>query len=178
VVEGTHEDLDRIVAMDDDVDHLHAEVLNYITALAREELNTADTKRIEDEIEIANNLEAIGDLIETNLVVQGRRRLENQVEFSKAGESAVRPLCEEVVRGLRDVLKAVAEDDRSLALEVNARKEHVKELANAANESFSADLFGGDAEQVMKFRIESDIVHQISRLFYHVRRIAKTIAGE
>ncbi|MDF1861300.1 MAG: Na/Pi symporter, partial [Verrucomicrobiales bacterium] len=178
VVEGTHEDLDRIVAMDDDVDHLHAEILNYITDLAREELQTSETKSLEGEIEIANNLEAIGDLIETNFVTQGRRRIENKVEFSKEEESAVRPLYREVVRGLRDVLKAVAENDRSLAREVNARKEKVKELANAANEEFSGELFSGDAARVMRFRIESDIVHQISRLFYHVRRIAKTVGEE
>ena len=86
-------------------------------------------------------------------------------------------LYEEVVRGLRDVLKAVADDDGPLAREVIARKEHIKDLASAANEEFATNLMGGGVDHVIQFRIESDILHQITRLFYHVRRNAKTVAG-
>lgn len=177
VVEGTGEDLDRIVAMDDDVDHLHAEILNYLAVLAREELGTTETKRLEIEVEIANNLEAIGDLIETNLVAQGRRRLENKLEISERRKDAVRPLYEAVALALGDVLKALANEDRALAQDVILRKDLIQELSNAANGESAGEFFGGDTDRVVQFRIESDIIDQIRRLYYHVKRIGKAIAG-
>ena len=178
VIEGTQKDLDRVAAMDDDVDLLHTEILNYIALLAREELNTAGTRLVENELEIANNLEAIGDLIENNFVARGQRRLEGKVEFSPAAREACNRLYTEVARGMSDVLSALAGSGPSLAQEVIERKTEIRDLASAANEEFARDLLGGDAESVTRFRIESDIVQQILRLFYHVRRVAKSISDE
>ena len=70
----------------------------------------------------------------------------------------------------------LAENDIESAREVIARKQQIKDLANAANEEIASQLFRKAGENVTRFRIASDIVHQIGRLFYHVRRIAKTIA--
>ena len=48
-------------------------------------------------------------------------------------------------------------------------------MANAATEQIAAELLSGDS--VKQFRVEVDIVNQILRLFYHVRRIAKAVAS-
>lgn len=178
VVEGTGQDLDRVVAMDDDVDFLHAEILDYIAALGRRELNTSESKQLEEAIEIANNLEAIGDLIETNLVAQGRRRLERNLELSKTRLRVVRLLYEAVIRAMDDIQRALAESDKALAREVISRKEEIRELAIVAGEGFAEELMAGEADSIARFRIESDIISQISRLSYHMRRIAKTIVSE
>jgi phosphate:Na+ symporter len=178
VVEGTSADLDRVVAMDDDVDLLHAEILNYIALLGREELNTGESEQLEDAIEIANDLEAIGDLIGTNLVAQGRRRLEQKLELSETRLQALRPLYEAVIRAMDDVRRALTENDKALAQEVISRKEEIRKLTVTAGEGFAEELRGGAADGITRFRIGSDIINQITRLFYHMRRIAKTIVGE
>ncbi len=178
VVEGTSADLDRVVAMDDDVDFLHTEILNYIALLGREELNTGESEQLEDAIEIANDLEAIGDLIGTNLVAQGRRRLEQKVEISETRLQAIRPLYEAVIRAMDDVRRALTENDKALAREVVSRKEEIRKLTIAAGEGFAEELRGGAPDGIARFRIGSDIINQITRLFYHMRRIAKTTAGE
>ena len=51
------------------------------------------------------------------------------------------------------------------------------ELPAAANEEFASRMLTGGADPVTRFRIESDVLHQITRLFYHVRRIAKVLAA-
>ena len=173
----TEADLDAVEDMDDDVDHLYAEILNYAATLAREEMQTAETKRLEDQIEIANNLEAIGDLIETNLVAQGRQRLARNVVFTEQVRAAGQPLYEAIAAALRDVLKALAEDDRELARDVAGRKEEIKDLARGTTDALAADLLAEDTAGIESFRIEADIINQIRRLAYHVRRIAKVIAA-
>ena len=75
--------------------------------LAREELQTAETKRLEDEVAIANNLEAIGDLIETNLVAQGRQRLVGNLQFSDDQTSAALVELEAVVERNQRFLPAL-----------------------------------------------------------------------
>jgi phosphate:Na+ symporter len=176
VVEGTSEDLGRLVAMDDDVDRLHADVLHYLGLLAREELQTAESGRLEAEVKVANDLEAIGDLIETSLVAQGRRRLQLKLRLANLRNSGFGLLHEAVARALDDVLRALAENDQLLAREVIQRKDHIHELANAATERLAADMLVGHGSPIPQFRIESDMIDQVQRIFYHVRRIAATIA--
>jgi phosphate:Na+ symporter len=178
VVGGVAADLDSVEAMDDDVDRLHADILNYMAILAREELQISETKRMEDQIEIANNLEAIGDLIETNLVAQGRQLITEKISLSADTKSAMEPLYDAVAGSLDDVLKALEAEDADLGREVVARKGKIRELAGAATDELAGELLASEGEGVSEFRIKSDIVNQIQRLFYHVRRIAKTMAGK
>ena len=61
-------------------------------------------------------------------------------------------------------------------IEVVARKENIRALADTATEQLAGEMLVGDANRIMQFRIESDIINQIKRLFYHIRRIAKKVA--
>lgn len=168
--------LDRVEAMDDDVDHLHSEILVYAAQVARNELQTSESKRLEALIEMANNLEAIGDLIETNLIALGRQSVARNTMSSPALQDTAAPLYEEVLAGLDDILRATEEEDLELAREVEGRKKRVRSLSDAALERLAADLLAGDGDNVEQFRSESEAINQIHRLFYHVRRIAKALA--
>lgn len=178
VFEGSHEALDRVVKMDDDVDHLHEGILDYIAALTREEMKTSETRRLEGEIEIANNLEAIGDLLETNLVAQGRRRIDQGLAQPGKGPREFQDLYHAVVEAMKDTLDLLARDDEELARNLISRKEHIRELAVSAGEAAALELISGTPDRIARFRIESDIIDQVKRLFYHMRRIAKVVAGE
>jgi phosphate:Na+ symporter len=178
VVQGTHEDLDRVAEMDEDVNYLHAEILTYISVLAREELKTVEARRLEHEIEIANHLEAIGDLVKANLVAQGRRRLELNLEPADTDMTDLKPLYEAVALTLRDVLLALADGDTSLAQEVISRKGRIRRLSNEASAGIAGELLGGSADTIMQFRVESDIIQQLLRIFYHVKHIGKSITAE
>lgn len=178
LAEGSPVDLDRVEAMDDDVDHLHSEILAYAAKLARDELQTSESKRFEAIIEMANNLEAIGDLIETNLVALGRQRIATNTTVSRALQDTAPPLYREVLAGLDDVLKAIGEEDADLARDVVGRKQRVRALSESAVERLAAELLAGDGENVEQFRSESELITEVRRLFYHVRRVAKALVQD
>jgi len=178
IVQGTHEDLERVVALDDDVDDLYAAILKYIAQLAREELKSSETRRMEDQLEIAHHLESIGDLIETNLVAQGNRRLEYHIELSAEEKGAMEPLHAAVVKALHETLAALAQNDVQQAAEVVARKDAIQALADEATAGVATQVIAGDTERIRRFRVESDIIDQLHRLYYHVRRIAKIVATQ
>ena len=172
---GSAEDLDRIEAMDDEVDALYAEILRYLSLVAREELNTTESRRVESGVEMANNLEAIGDLIETNLISQGRRRLELGLEVNPAPDRAIAHLYQAIRESLAELIQALDSGDAETAQRVIDRKENVKSLGRKAIEEADLRLLAGEDDAVERYRIEADVAHQVTRLHYHLRRVANAL---
>lgn len=176
VIEGTGKDLDRVVAMDEDVDDLHAAILEYMAQLAREEMKTTESRLLEDQLEIAHNLESIGDLIETNMVAQGRSRIEAGVKYSGEQRTAIQTLYAAVHQALDETLESLAAHDATRASGIVSLKPQIQSLVDAANDQVAEQIVAGDAVGIRRFRIESDIIDQIHRIYYLVRRIARKIA--
>ncbi len=68
--------------------------------------------------------------------------------------------------------------DTGRAREVIERKDSLRDLARRATERCADGLVAGEPKRVLLFRIESNLIDQFSRLFYHVRRIAKVMTKE
>jgi len=178
VIEGSRADLDRMREMDNDVDTLFAAVLTYVRHLSGKGLSTGESKRLQDLLTIANNLESTGDLVETNLVAQGINRIEYGLEFSPGTREMIRPLFEAVHQAVKDVLQALADDDSDLARQVVLQKPEIERLANAAAEHLSQRLMADEPNRIRAFQVETDIISQIKRVHYYARRIARVIVRE
>ncbi|MCG8583993.1 MAG: Na/Pi cotransporter family protein, partial [Pirellulales bacterium] len=170
IVEGSEDDLRRVEEMDDDVDVLYAAILEYVRSLARSELTTTEADNLEDWLSVADHLESTADLIETNLVEQGRRRLNKQLNFSEQTREVIAPLYEAVAGAMEDALQAVKDKDAHLARQIVARKSEIQELADRASAQLSQRLLADEPDRVAVFRVESDIISQLNRLFYFARR--------
>jgi phosphate:Na+ symporter len=171
--EGSRTELQRVADMDDEVDRLHGAILESSRDLSREELTAAETRRLEGLFSIANYLESIGDLIETDIISQGIRRLDKRVELHGAAEFG-RPLWDAVAASLREVLRALANDDAEVARAVIARKGEIHASADHEMNALGQLLRDGRID-LEGFRISADVVGQIKRLYYNVRKIAQII---
>jgi phosphate:Na+ symporter len=170
---GSRAELQRIADMDDDVDRLHGAILGYSRDLSRQELTAADSERLEGLFSIANYLETIGDLIGTDIISQGLRRLEKHVEPHEVDELG-QPLWDAVAASLRETLRALADDDSEAARAVVERKREIH--ASAAGEMNALGRLLRDGRiDLETFRISADVVGQIKRLYYNVRKIAQII---
>jgi phosphate:Na+ symporter len=178
VVEGSQGELERVTDMDDDVDYLYAAIVDYIRSLASRHLSDSESNRLKDWLVIADKLETIGDLIETNLLAQGLHRIEYHLKFSEQTVEVLSPLFNEVSRSLRDTLEAVANEDRGLARQVVKRKDEIHEIADNASRHLARRLLSDEPNRVEVFRVESDIISQFNRLYYQTRRIAKLVARD
>ncbi len=176
VIRGTREDLKRLSASDDDVDRLNEAIVGYIRRLASDDWSELESRRGQDCLMIADKLESVGDLIETNLVAQGLHRLEHNLTFSEQTVEVVRPLYEAVTQSFQDAVAAVGQEDRHLAREVIERKPKIQEMANRASKHLAQRLLTDEPNRVEVFRVESDIISQINRLYYYAKRIAKVVA--
>jgi phosphate:Na+ symporter len=172
-----HQDRDDLVRASDidrDVDELHRAVLRYIQEVGRAELTSAKTRELGQLIAIANYLESMGDLVARNLITQGL----HLVDLDKAQQIRIEgTTLEAVVESLRDVLRALEDDDRQLAHDVAARKPVIKRMANDELANLARMLRAGEIDLEV-FRITSDVVGQADRLFHDIRKMAEILSGD
>jgi phosphate:Na+ symporter len=178
VIRGTRGELDAIYRMDDDVDALHAAVVRYLGRLSQQELTDDESRRLYDCMAAANYIENIGDTIETNLVSLGLERVAGGVRMSESARTGLRPLYDKVVWSVEQAIRAIAEADVALAADVIEAKREISALADDARAHLSGWQAAEDAQRLMIFRIEIDVIENTKRLYYFARRIAKIVVGQ
>ncbi len=140
-----------------------------------EELTTPESQRLQQLLAAANYLEATGDLIETNLVAQGLRRIDARLTCSPQTVAEMRPLERAVIDATRQALQALTTGDQELAQAVVTSKERVHRQADQLMDHLAQRLLADEPHRATLFGIESDIVGQLKRLYYNARRMAKLV---
>jgi len=93
---GTAEELTAVEDADDEVDELHGQVVAYLGRISESGITHEQTNELLGLLEAAGDIEAIGDAVETNLVADGRRRLEAGIVISPSTEALIDDLAAEV----------------------------------------------------------------------------------
>ena len=175
VVRGSRADLDRLEAMDDDVDALHAAIVTYLGHLSRESLSDQLSQRVHAYLLAANYFENIGDMIESNLVVVGRHRVQKGLTISQATEDVLQAVHHEVCWAIERAIRALVDDDPDVAREVMAAKDRIHRLVTKAEEHLSRRLAVDQPLRLIAFRLESEIMEYLKRMYYFAKRIAKLV---
>jgi len=178
VFRGTAADLDRVAAMDDEVDRLHGFIITYLGKVSRHELSRARSRDIIDLMSIANNLEHIGDTIETNLVALGAERLDRRVTVSEESYAVIRRLTEAVLNALRFAVRAVTARDVHAALVVTGMKAEVSRLVDDAYAHQADRLIAPEPDRLALYTVEADAIENLKRIYYFTKRMAKTVQGD
>jgi phosphate:Na+ symporter len=178
VLQGTREDLEDLRKMDSKVDALHAALVTYLGRLSMENLSEQQSRRLSEYIAAANHFENIGDMIETNLVDEGLRRLEADLQFSEATREVLTQLHEKVEWSVKRATEAITSDDARMAGEVIAAKTEVNLLADEAEVHLAARLTASEPNRLAVYRVESELVEALKRIYYFAKRIAKIVAEE
>ena len=176
VTQGSQESLDALAKMDNDVDGLHGAIVTYLGRLSQENLSDRQSEQLHDYLAAANNLENIGDLVETNLVDAGRERLRLGVQVSYSTEEILAKFHRQVCWSLQQTIKALVESDKKIAREVMECKPLVNKLARDAEIHLTRRLAADEPHRLAAFRLESETIEYFKRAYYFAKRIAKDIA--
>lgn len=168
-------ELARVGDMDEGVDALHVSIIRYLGLLSQEQLVTPHTEALSDGIAITNYLENIGDVIETDLVGNGVTLMQKDLSISAATREILQPLSAKVCWAFAEIAEAIASVDSERIHAVIHAKQEVKLLATKAGVHLSKRLAVEPNRQIEAFRIESEIVENLKRIYYLTRRIAKTM---
>jgi phosphate:Na+ symporter len=175
IFEGEREDLLAVRAMDEAVDVLHGRIIVYLGQLSRGGLGEEESKELVSLMEAANDLENIGDVIETNLVTQGMQRLEEGIRISDATQEVLTGFHKTIKKALELALQAVGQRNAEAAQAVVSMKEAVNALADSATLHEAQRLVADEPRRLEAYSLETDILKNQKRVYYFAKRMARGV---
>ena len=174
VTSGTEEDLHDLAELDSDIDILHGHIVEYLGRISLGELSSEESHEVMELLQVANHLEQIGDIIETNLVTIGQRRIEEGVVVSKATLEVIQRYFDEVSQAFKASVRSVREQDSKAARLVKRMKKDMAALAEETARYELGRLVADEPNRLQTFTREMEIIETLSRIYRMSRKIART----
>ncbi len=175
VLSGSPQSLKDVERMDVAIDLLHGQIIDFLRRLGLGNLTAAEAHEMVNLMTIANNLENIGDIIETDLVTVGRRRIDERVFVSKATQRVIGDVHGAVAQALDTAVQAAVSGDEATARRVVAMKSRVNRLADEAVAHGARRLIARAPERTRTYTREMEVIERLKRVYYFAKRIAKAV---
>lgn len=173
LLDGSAEDLNAVEDLDDEVDDLHGQIIMYLGRVAQRSLSPSSTEELMRVMEATNNLEAIGDLIETNLVTLGRDRLANEYHVSDATRRLIEDYHSQVSKAVELAVGALVQANEEDSKIVSGMKQEMNAKAEAIAEHYVGRLSADEDNRIELYRFETDVVTNLRRIYYFAKRTAR-----
>ena len=173
VLRGTRWTLLEIEQGDDEIDSLHGQIIEYLSHVGQTRLGDNAATELFGLTAVTNNLEAIGDVIETNLVGLGLRRVENNTSVSDETYTVVAEFHAAVLEALDLAIDAFSNKDPQSARRALKMKKHINSLERGVAAHQARRLTADEPERVAAYRLETDVVANLRRIYYYTRRMAR-----
>jgi phosphate:Na+ symporter len=178
ILSGNKQTLREIERMDDDVDVLHAQIIAYLGKISQASLTERQTGELIKLMDAANDLENIGDVIETNLIVLGHERIDAGVSISQPTREVLTNFHVAVNRAVNAAVQAVAQKNELAARTVTSMKQDIARIADSAAVHQARRLVAAEPNRIQAYTIEVDIIEKLKRIYYFAKRMAKTVEVE
>jgi Na+/phosphate symporter len=122
--------------------------------------------------QIASTLEALSDVVTTNLVSLGHQRLAEGIDLAQLKDDRTSEFADAVIRNLEQSIAAVDQADRSQASKFLVAKGRIQELAESAGKSVLAKLQLLEKKDVVSFSLATDLIEQFKQIA-HLARIVE-----
>jgi phosphate:Na+ symporter len=172
VCSGTKEELVALVKMDEDIDSLHQQIMDYLALLSEEELMHSQAELLSDYMAVANYIENIGNVIKVDLVASGNERLLHNAQISQETKAILKGLYDKVLANFKGSLDSLVKSDKRLAENVIAAKPAIEQLINEAEAHLERRLVVREPNRALLFRMEFEIIEYLKRVYSIAERIA------
>jgi phosphate:Na+ symporter len=175
MLDGSRDQIQRVRDLDDPIDVLHGRIVQYLGRISQEELSAAQTADLVRLMEATNDLENIGDVIETNLADLALKRLELGVRISPSTRSVLRDFHAEVLRALDNALLAVTQTSAAAAHVVQGMKPDISRMAEAAAAHGALRLVAPEPHRLPAYQVEMDMFGNLKRIYYFAMRMTRVV---
>ena len=174
---GNRESLEAVREMDEEVDILYKHIVNYLASVSKLKLNEYQNQEMLKLMGAVNDLEHIGDVIEVNMVGLGEQRIKKGFKISEETQKVINTLQIVVSDALKAAVRAVVEEDKDYAMRVLSMNEDMARLALKADLHQAQRLVSEDSGKFAAYSVEIEIIEKLKRIYYHAKRMAKTVAA-
>ena len=143
-----HDQVDRIRALDEEVDVTHTAIKLYIAEVNRGELSAEDSERGMELTNFAINLERAGDIVAKNLLNLTLQKHKRKLRFSDAGWRELNDLHAQVMVNIQLALNVLISEDLDSARQLIAEKDRMRALEHVSHERHLDRLRSGSEESI------------------------------
>jgi phosphate:Na+ symporter len=178
ILTGNRMALRAVTKIDDDVDILHGHIVTYLGRISQKSLTEEQTHELVHLMDAVNNLENIGDIVETDLAYLGNQRIEQGVSISVETQTVLKKIHNVVMATVSLAIDAVAENDPHAAQEIIAMKTDIARLTDSAAMHETRRLVAEEPNRLAAYTVEMDVIEKLKRIYYHAKRMAKDVTPD
>ena len=165
----------EVEGMDDRVDILHLHTVNYLGLLSKEKLSKKQSRKLMGLMEAVNDLENIGDVIETNMVTAGHALIGHHLSISQETKNVISDLHKQIEKSVELAIQAVSQNNKVAASMVTQMKTSINDTVASATVHLSGRLVADAPDRVAIYTAEVQLIENMKRIYYFAKRMAKTI---
>jgi phosphate:Na+ symporter len=179
VFHGNLERMQQVQALDEHVDDLFAAITRYLAKINQEDLSEDTADEVLAAMSALTELEAIGDIIENNLNHLANVRVTNNVHLDPESLQALSKYHSQVSKAFRSAVVAFVSDNREIAKMVMGMKEEINQM-DIQTRAWQALLLRETLtpQEMASYTLQMDIMDNLKRIYYHVKRVAKLVVHE
>ena len=118
-------------------------------------------------------VEAAGDLVETDLVDLGMRYDPGRRTISDHTSRMLQELHDTIMACLRDAVRAVQEGDIDLARKGVKSKPVIQDLVGRGEQALASRLDADDPNSLKLYALEISVIEKLRRIYYFAKRICR-----
>lgn len=153
---------------DNAVDQLNEAIKLYIVKVTHGSLDDVEGQRAMEILNLAINLEHIGDIIDMNLMELAGKKIRGQLAFSEEGARELEEFHRIVRDNLRLAMTVFLSGDVKSARQLMEEKSRIRELEFAAAEKHMTRLKLGRIESIETSALHIDILRDLKRIHSHI----------
>ncbi len=157
---------------------LDRQIRLYITRLSSSHLTESQSRRAMTVLEIARNLESIGDIIDRNIMPLAMKRITKGFTFSQEGMDEIEAFHKRVLDNFDTAISAFAGNDRDLADRVLRNKEELGIMERELIQAHLDRLRRGFRESIETSHIHLDVIGNLARINSLITHIIYPIVEE
>ncbi len=166
--------LDELAALDRPVDELHRAIIVYLGQISVTSLTPQNAQTLMQLVEIANDLEHIGDRIASDIVISTRKRLDENVAIGPESAAQIERVYQQVEKALSCALDAVLKQDIELATAVRRMKRELSKVTRDIEQKSFHQLREKKGDSVLAYVRAAEILEILDGIFKTARRIARS----
>jgi phosphate:Na+ symporter len=173
VAGGSRLELESLAERDRQVDQRHGEIIKYLGLLSVHELTDSHAARVAKYLATASYIEQVGDIVETSMVTDARKRLEYHLKISDSTTQLLRPLHVQVVSDLESLIEGIKERDTHRLETIVEHKNLIQEMADRVTVHLAKRLVADEPKRTLTYQFEIDTLENLKRIHTLLRRSAR-----
>jgi phosphate:Na+ symporter len=170
--------VDEAVKMDDKVDVLSEQILEYMSEIQQESLSDESSHTLQALMSATINIESLADVVETELAEICKKYIDYGLEESDETVTLFAEFTKTVLDAFDKLVEAIKNNDENAAAEVILVREHVRHSVDQILKNQASRIGIQTSKQLLLVRLELEMVDHIRRIYTLTKRVARDFIPE